>query len=183
MKYTNPKIESRDIIPVYSVSIVKSTCNDAYWELLLTWDWNYNAWYSTRCKLIKHISKLCKTLNIFISNTRTKSNVYRLVCRCMNVIRKKLETPWPESVSELYRSSDRSLPAKLVPIFAVRGWHMVSVTDLYGRILGFLDRNRYFFFQVAPQLYSRGWVDIVPDTLLLRKFGRISGSVARDSDH
>jgi hypothetical protein len=32
----------------------------------------------------------------------------------------------------------------------------VSVTDPYGRILGFLDRSRYFFFQVAPQLYSRG---------------------------
>jgi hypothetical protein len=26
----------------------------------------------------------------------------------------------------------------------------------YGRIIGFLDRSRYFFFQVAPQLYSRG---------------------------
>jgi hypothetical protein len=29
---------------------------------------------------------------------------------------------------------------------------VVSVTDPYGRILGFLDRIRYFFFQVAPQL-------------------------------
>jgi hypothetical protein len=28
--------------------------------------------------------------------------------------------------------------------------------NYYGRILGFLDRSRYFFFQVAPQLYSRG---------------------------
>jgi hypothetical protein len=41
------------------------------------------------------------------------------------------------------------------------------------------------FFQVAPQLYSRGWVDPVPDPLLLRKSGsagnriRTSGSVAR----
>jgi hypothetical protein len=26
----------------------------------------------------------------------------------------------------------------------------------YGRILDFLDRNRYFFFQVARALYSRG---------------------------
>jgi hypothetical protein len=26
-------------------------------------------------------------------------------------------------------------------------------------------------FQVAPHLYSRGWVDPVPDPLLLRKFG------------
>jgi hypothetical protein len=24
----------------------------------------------------------------------------------------------------------------------------------HSRILGFLDRSRYFFFQVAPQLYS-----------------------------
>jgi hypothetical protein len=30
------------------------------------------------------------------------------------------------------------------------------VTDPYGRILGFLGRNRYFFSQVAPQFYSRG---------------------------
>jgi hypothetical protein len=31
-----------------------------------------------------------------------------------------------------------------LPTFAVRGCHMVSVTDPYGRILGFLDRSRYF---------------------------------------
>jgi hypothetical protein len=39
---------------------------------------------------------------------------------------------------------------------------MVSVTYPYGRILDFLDRSRYFFFQVAPQLYPRVWVDPVP---------------------
>jgi hypothetical protein len=38
--------------------------------------------------------------------------------------------------------------------------------------LGFPDRSRYFFFQVTPQLSSRGWVDHVPDPLLLRKSGR-----------
>jgi hypothetical protein len=38
--------------------------------------------------------------------------------------------------------------------FADRGCHVVSVTDPYSRILGFLDRSLYFFFQVAPQLYS-----------------------------
>jgi hypothetical protein len=41
--------------------------------------------------------------------------------------------------------------------------------DFYGRILGFLDRSRYYSFQVAPQLYSRGWVDPVPEPLLLWK--------------
>jgi hypothetical protein len=59
------------------------------------------------------------------------------------------QTSWPESTSELYRSSDRSLSAKLVPTSADRGCHVVSVTDPYGRILGLLDRSRYFFFHAA----------------------------------
>jgi hypothetical protein len=61
--------------------------------------------------------------------------------------------------------------------------------DPYGYILGFVDRSLYFFFQVAPQLYSRGCVDLVPDPLLLRKSGsdgnrtQTSGSVAKNSGH
>jgi CBS-domain-containing membrane protein len=43
------------------------------------------------------------------------------------------------------------LSAELVPIFADRGCHVVSLTDRYGRILGFLDRSRYFFFQAAAK--------------------------------
>jgi hypothetical protein len=76
------------------------------------------------------------------------------------------------------------LVGKLVPTFADRGCHVVSVPDSYCRILGFLDRSRHIFFQVAPQFNSRGWVDPV-----LRKCGsagnrtRTSGSVARSSDH
>jgi hypothetical protein len=101
----------------------------------------------------------------------------------------KNTTPWPEPASELYRPSDRLLSAKLVPTFVDRGCHVVSVTDPYGCILGFLDRSRYIFFEIAPQLYSRGWVDPVPDPLLPRKSDsagnrtRTSGSVARNSDH
>jgi hypothetical protein len=78
---------------------------------------------------------------------------------------------------------------------------VVSVTDLHGLILGFLDRSPYFFFQVAPQLYSlkqkkllglssrANYTDRIPDPLLLRKSGsagnrtRISGSVASEFDH
>jgi hypothetical protein len=56
---------------------------------------------------------------------------------------------------------------------------MVSTTDPYSCILDFLDRSRYFFFQVAPQLYSRGSVDPVPDPLLLRKSGS-AGNRTRD---
>jgi hypothetical protein len=50
--------------------------------------------------------------------------------------------------------------------FADRGCHVVSVTDPYGCILDFPDRSRYFY-EVAPQLYSRGCVDPVPDPLLI----------------
>jgi hypothetical protein len=56
----------------------------------------------------------------------------------------KQQNPWSESASELYRPSDRRLSAKLLPTFADRGCHVVSVTDPYGRILDFLDRSRYF---------------------------------------
>jgi hypothetical protein len=45
--------------------------------------------------------------------------------------------------------SGRHLMAKLVPSFPDRECHVVSLTDPYGRILSFLDRSRYFFFQVA----------------------------------
>jgi hypothetical protein len=47
---------------------------------------------------------------------------------------------------------------------------VVSV-DPYGRNLGILDQSLCFFFQVAPQLFSQGWVDPIPDPLPLRKSG------------
>jgi hypothetical protein len=59
----------------------------------------------------------------------------------------------------------RTIPTERPPLvsevsanfFADRRCHVVSVTNSYGRILGFLDRSRYyFFFEVAPQLCSRG---------------------------
>jgi hypothetical protein len=51
------------------------------------------------------------------------------------------QTLWSESASELYRPRDSRLSAKLVPTFADRGCHVVSVTGPYGGILGFLDRH------------------------------------------
>jgi hypothetical protein len=71
-------------------------------------------------------------------------------------IRYNKQTSWPESASDLYRKSDHRLSATLVSTFADRWCHVVRVTDPYGSILGFLDRSRYFFFQAALQLYSRG---------------------------
>jgi hypothetical protein len=91
----------------------------------------------------------------------------------------KKKPPWSSSTSELYRPSDRRMSAKLVPTFADRGCRVVSATDLHSRTFGFLDRSHYYFFQVAPQLYSQGWVDSVPDPLFLRKSGS-PGNRTRD---
>jgi hypothetical protein len=63
-------------------------------------------------------------------------------------------TPWSVSASELYRMSNRHLSAKLMQTFGDRRCQVVSVTDPCGHILGFLDRNRYFFSQVALQLLT-----------------------------
>jgi hypothetical protein len=97
---------------------------------------------------------------------------------------KSKQTPWPESASELYELSDSHLSAKLVQTFVDGG---VSRSQRGGSptavISVFLDRSRYFFSQVSPQLYSRNCVYPVPDPLLLRKSGsagngtRTSGSV------
>jgi CBS-domain-containing membrane protein len=57
------------------------------------------------------------------------------------------QTPWSESASVLYRPSDRRLSVKLVSTFADRGCHVISVTDSYSRILGFLGRSRNFSFK------------------------------------
>jgi hypothetical protein len=59
------------------------------------------------------------------------------------------KTPWPESASELYRLSDHSLSAQLVPTFADRGWHVVSVADPFGRIIGFLDRTNITIIKIT----------------------------------
>jgi hypothetical protein len=41
----------------------------------------------------------------------------------------------------LSRRANRRLSTELLPTFADRGCYVVSVTDLYGRILGFLYLN------------------------------------------
>jgi hypothetical protein len=48
---------------------------------------------------------------------------------------------------------------------------VVSTKDPYGRNHAFLDRSRYYVFQLAPQLYSWGWVEPVPDPQLIKKSG------------
>jgi hypothetical protein len=100
----------------------------------------------------------------------------------------KKKTPWPESASEVYRPNDRRLSTNLVPTFAGRWCHVVSVTNPYGRILDFLDRSRYFFSSSSSVVL---WRLSGPRSrpLLLKKSGsavnrtRTSGSVVTNSDH
>jgi hypothetical protein len=57
------------------------------------------------------------------------------VMSCLGSPTEGEKTPWPESASELYRPDDCRVSAKLVPTFADRGCHVISVTDPYGHIL------------------------------------------------
>jgi hypothetical protein len=90
--------------------------------------------------------------------------------------KQRKKTPWPESVSEIYRPSDSPLSAKLKPTFADRGCRVVSTTYPHSRILGFLGRSRYYLFQVAPRLYSRGWVDPVTSPPSVSRLSRRWGN-------
>jgi hypothetical protein len=65
------------------------------------------------------------------------------VCSYNHILKKTL--PWPESTNELYRPRDLRLLAKLVPIFADRGYHVISVMDPYGPILSFLDGTMTYY--------------------------------------
>jgi hypothetical protein len=57
---------------------------------------------------------------------------------------------WSTKLTKLRGLSPRANATcrrSLVPTFADRRCHVVSMTDPYGRILGFLDKSCYFFFQ------------------------------------
>jgi hypothetical protein len=58
-----------------------------------------------------------------------------------------------QSARELYRLSDRRLSAKSVSTFANRGVSRGQPAIPYGSNLDFVDRSRYFYLQVAPQLF------------------------------
>jgi hypothetical protein len=56
--------------------------------------------------------------------------------------------------NSMARVRERTIPTErpqlvgeVIANFADRGCHVVSVTDPYGRNLGFLDRSRYFSFK------------------------------------
>jgi hypothetical protein len=78
---------------------------------------------------------------------------------------------------------------KLVPTFADRGCHVVSVTDPYGRVLDFLDRNRYFSSNWLLNCTQEAeWIPFqthyFSENLVASGIDSwTSGSAARNSDH
>jgi hypothetical protein len=122
---------------------------------------------------------LCWNMRLAVRVFITRQNVE---------VRHYEKTRWLESASELYRLSNPGL-SKLVPTFAERE---VSCSQSEGSLRPYSRISRpgpLLFFQVAPQLYSRGWADLVPDPLLLRKYGssgnrtRAYGSVTMISNN
>jgi hypothetical protein len=153
-------------------------------------------WWTATASLI-HLKtvKGCRVMSTDFPVCLPKEQIFVPTSACFASHRRILNTfyigpikaSWPESASEIYRLSDRRLSEKLVPTFADRGCHVVTVTD---RPYYQLSRPEpLLFFQVASQLYSQGWGNPVQDLLLLRKSDsagirtRTSGSVASNSDH
>jgi hypothetical protein len=73
----------------------------------------------------------------------TKTNL-STICRPQEEL--QLQLLWKREKKPAWSESaiDHRLSAKLVPNFADRGSHMVSVKDPYSCILGFLDRSLHF---------------------------------------
>jgi hypothetical protein len=97
-------------------------------------------WY---CPLV--LTFLCSVTSSYIKTGTSLCSLFPYLITEQNddieptLLSQKLKTNllWAESASKLYRLSNRCLSAKLVPTFADRGYHVVSVTDPYSRNLAF----------------------------------------------
>jgi hypothetical protein len=78
----------------------------------------------------------------------------------LSVRKQTIPTDWPPR------------PAKQCRLLPVEGvaWSAQRILTAFNPC--FLDRSRYLFIQVAPQLSARGWMDPIPEPLLPRKSGR-----------
>jgi hypothetical protein len=104
-------------------------------------------------------AKLHAILNdsVFLCDERRCVLVLRgLSSKITYILQVQIMNEYNNSRPPLWSSGQSSWIQIRRPGFDSRHCHVISVTDPYGRILVFLDRCRYFFFQVAPQLYSRG---------------------------
>jgi hypothetical protein len=89
--------------------------------------------YSTPQRTAPDEHKAMKESSLQTTATNSKSWSFPIRCHLMKTVETRHKsfwvslnwnflffTPWPQSASELYRPSDRSLSAKLVPTYADR---------------------------------------------------------------
>jgi hypothetical protein len=101
--------------------------------------------------LLSFADRGCRVVNATVPHGRIlgfrdRSNIYKQKKNSVALVRERtIPTERPPLIGEVSAN-----------FFADRGCRVVNATDLHGRILGFQDPSRYFFFKVAPQLYSRG---------------------------
>jgi hypothetical protein len=102
-----------------------------------------------RCNEIIITTPYCVSLSEQVDSIPSEVNLTRfvwskqllsdLLSYYSHILRLKNSMAWVRE--RTIPPSDRRLSAKLVPTFADRRCQAVSVIDLYGRILGFLDRT------------------------------------------
>jgi hypothetical protein len=140
------------------------------------------------CK--SHSQNIQEALNLLVREERCWAlfymPLYMFIHNLLNVLVQKTKLRDLSSranYTDRATVSCRQVSAKFCGLRVLRGEHDGSLRP-YSRF-----SSSYFFFQVSPQLFSRGWVDPVPDPLLLRKSGgagngtRTSGSVTWSSIH
>jgi hypothetical protein len=138
-KLRNEAGTSAALLVAKSIPLSQST---AVSRILLSW---------ATINLHSLLQKAVGVRGVYHSTSMAEGSFERANGKIFRKNTKTKKTPWPESASETYRQTDRRLSAMLVSTFTDRGYRVVSTTDPHDRILGFIDRNRYFLFQVAPQ--------------------------------
>jgi hypothetical protein len=106
-----------------------------------------------------------------------------------NNIHKQKQTPWPESVNELYRPSDRHLSENLVSTFADKECRVVSAADplrQYSRLsrpesLLFLQSSSYCTHEAEWTPFRTHYLS--ENLIAPGMEPGTSGSVAKNSDH
>jgi hypothetical protein len=111
----------------------------------------------TRRRVACKKSISCKVSAWLCSNTHNSGSTI------LAHVESRIPELYKEQRNSVVSVRERTIPTERLPLvgekvpnFTDRGCHVVSVANPYGHILGILDRSRYFFIQVAPQLYSRG---------------------------
>jgi hypothetical protein len=112
-------------------------------------------------RILRQNSMLClkrtsETFRPFTKFQYKSKNKHSWLLVCVQTIL----TEWPQLVDELSAN--------------FYGWRCVTWSAYWIPMpitMSFLDRSSHCFFQIAPQLSSRVWVDPFSDRLLLRKSG------------